>query len=144
MSIRSWLFVPGDSAAKIEKAGGSGADALILDLEDSVALTRKNEARQIVADSLQKRDAPVQYWVRVNPLTSGMILADLAAVAGAGPDGIVLPKAERGADVTTLSNYLDAFEAAARLAPNKIKILAIATETAASVFNLGSYDFRPA
>ena len=63
-----------------------------------------------------------------------MTLADLAAVTGAAPDGIVLPKSERGADVTTLSNYLDAFEAAAGLARNKIRILAIATETAASVF----------
>lgn len=142
MTNRSWLFVPGDSPAKIEKAGGSGADALILDLEDSVALPRKEEARKIVAETLFSRQAPVQYWVRVNPLSSGITLADLAAVAAAKPDGIVLPKSERGADVTTLSNYLDAFEAAAGIAPGHIKILAIATETAASVFNLGSYDLK--
>ena len=100
MIPRSWLFVPGDAPTKIGKAAGTGADALILDLEDSVAISRKPEARVVTSAGLKQRTPNLQYWVRVNPLDSGMTLADLTAVMPAGPDGIVLPKAESGADIT--------------------------------------------
>ena len=140
MTPRSWLFVPGDASAKIAKAAASNADALILDLEDSVALSRKKEARGIAATALRQRVSGAQYWVRVNPRASGMTLADLAAVIPAGPDGIVLPKSESGTDIVTLSHYLDAFEAAASLAPGRTRILPIATETPGSVFNLDTYN----
>jgi len=140
MIPRSWLFAPGDAPAKIGKAAGTGADALILDLEDSVAISRKPEARVVTSAGLKQRTPNLQYWVRVNPLDSGMTLADLTAVMPAGPDGIVLPKAESGADITTLSHYLDAFEVVAGLTPGQTKILPIASETPASVFNLGTYN----
>ena len=140
MTPRSWLFVPGDAPTKIAKAAASGADALILDLEDSVALSRKKEARGIAATALRQRLSGTQYWVRINPLSSGMTLTDLAAVIPANPDGIVLPKSESGTDIVTLSHYLDAFEASASLAPGRIRILPIATETPGSVFNLGTYN----
>jgi citrate lyase subunit beta/citryl-CoA lyase len=140
--MRSWLFVPGDSEAKIAKGRGSGADALILDLEDSVALSRKGEARAIVAAALLgARDGP-QIFVRINPLSSGMALADLAAVMSAGPDGIVLPKTDSGADVTLASHWIDAFEAAAGIVRDRTKILPIASETGKSVFSLGTYSDR--
>jgi len=140
--MRSWLFVPGDSEAKIAKGRGSGADALILDLEDSVALSRKGEARAIVAAALlEARDGP-QIFVRINPLSSGMALADLAAVMSAGPDGIVLPKTDSGADVTLVSHWIDAFEAAAGIVRDRTKILPIASETGKSVFSLGTYSDR--
>jgi citrate lyase subunit beta/citryl-CoA lyase len=138
MSVRSWLFVPGDSEGKIAKAGGAGADVLILDLEDSVALPRKAAAREMVAAALGAPRGPKTY-VRINPLSSGLALADLAAVMPAAPEGIVLPKPESCADVDRLSDYLDAFEAAFGLAAGRTKILPIATETARSVFALGNY-----
>ncbi|HQT43914.1 MAG TPA: CoA ester lyase [Halothiobacillus sp.] len=141
MTPRSWLFIPGDSPAKIAKAAGSGADAVIFDLEDSVALPRKDEARSLVATTLnhaERANFP-QLWVRINPLTSGFALGDLAAVVPAGPAGIVLPKPDSATDVIKLSHYLDAFEATANISHGSTKILPIATETPASLFGLASY-----
>ncbi|HQT46070.1 MAG: CoA ester lyase [Acidocella sp. 20-63-7] len=139
MTPRSWLFVPADSVAKIAKATASGADAVILDLEDSVALANKPAARQAAAAALKHRPPGAALWVRINPLASGLALADLAAVLPGAPDGIVLPKPDSSADVAQLSHYLDAFEAAANLPVGQTKILPIATETPASLFNLGTY-----
>ena len=143
MSIRSFLFVPGDSERKHAKGLESGADALILDLEDSVASARKLVARQMVADLLRAHAGPrtPALWVRVNPLNEGGI-ADLAAVAGAGPDGIVLPKADGPADALRLHHMLDALEARDGVA-HRIRILPIATETAAAPFRLGEYARTP-
>ena len=93
--LRSLLFVPGDSEKKLAKIGECGADAVILDLEDSVATPNKKLARRLVAEFLaQNPQSPrtPQLWVRINPLDSGLALADLAAVAGFRPDGIMQPK----------------------------------------------------
>ncbi|MCB5944706.1 CoA ester lyase [Acidocella sp. KAb 2-4] len=139
MTPRSFLFVPADAPAKIAKAQASGADAVILDIEDSVALSAKPQAREVAAQTLAGPRAGPELWVRVNPLASGLALADLAAVIPHAPAGIVLPKPDSVADVVTLAHYLDAFEAAAGLAPGRTRILPIATETPASVFSLGSY-----
>lgn len=139
--VRSFLFVPGDSPRKVAKALGAGADALILDLEDSVAPEAKAAARDGVAAAL-RAGAPAggpALWVRINPFGTAEALPDLAAVAGAGPAGIVLPKCEGGADVDRLAHMLDALEARDGVAPGAIRILAIATETAAATFGLGSY-----
>lgn len=135
--MRSFLFVPGDSDRKFEKARTGDADALILDLEDSVALPAKAAARDCVATMLDApREGPALF-VRVNALDTGMTLTDLAAVMPHRPDGIVLPKCEGPEDLRTLANYLAAFEAAHGLGPTRI--LAIVTETAASLFTLGAY-----
>jgi citrate lyase subunit beta/citryl-CoA lyase len=138
MSLISWLFVPGDSEPKLSKAATSGADVLILDLEDSVALARKPAARGLVAASL-RAPRQQQIYVRINPLATDMALPDLAAIMPAAPDGIVLPKPDSGADVEKLALYLDAFEAAHHLTPGATKILPIATETAKSIFALNTY-----
>ena len=99
--IRSYLFVPADSAAKIPKALASEADAVILDLEDSVALADKPQARRLAAETLSgARGKPL--YVRTNAWDSGLIEADLAAVLAARPDGLVLPKSGSGADVKRL------------------------------------------
>lgn len=128
LSPRSLLFVPGDRPERMEKALGLGADALILDLEDAVAPAAKADARAAVAAFLAcPRTLPL--YVRVNPLASAFIDDDLAAVARHAPDGVVLPKAEGGASVAAL---------AARLGGDT-RILAIATETPAAIFALGSY-----
>ncbi|PKP91768.1 MAG: CoA ester lyase [Alphaproteobacteria bacterium HGW-Alphaproteobacteria-16] len=128
MRLRSLLFVPGDRPERMEKALGCGADALILDLEDSVTPAKKDGARAEVAGFLARTDTEVGLWVRINPLDSGMTRDDLAAARGA--DGIVLPKAASGTDVAAL---------AAMLGDEPARILPIATETPAAIFGLGSY-----
>jgi citrate lyase subunit beta/citryl-CoA lyase len=132
MRLRSLLFVPGDRPDRMEKALGAGADALILDLEDAVAPGAKPAARRAVADFLAA-ERRVPLWVRVNPLDSPEHAPDLEAVAGGRPDGIVLPKAEGGASVNALAERL------ARHGNEDARILAIATETPAAIFALGSY-----
>ncbi len=140
--MRSLLFVPGDSAAKLEKALGSGADALIIDLEDSVALSAKAAARatalSFLREARQKPGRPL-LLVRVNGLTTGLIDADLDAVMQGAPDGIVLPKAEGGADVSHLGAKLAVREAENDLPDGQTRIHAIATETAKGVFALGTF-----
>ena len=132
MRLRSLLFVPGDRPDRMEKALGAGADALILDLEDAVAPSAKAEARRQVARFLDGHNA-ANLWVRVNPLDSDECDKDLAAVLPAHPDGIVLPKAEGGVSVAELTRRLtERGNATAR-------ILAIATETPAAMFQLGTY-----
>lgn len=140
--LRSWLFIPGDSEKKLAKAAECGADAVILDLEDAVAPERKAMARDLVAAFLAatpRGRRPLQYWVRVNPYDTGMTLADLAAVAGGAPDGIMQPKIDGPADVARLSHHLDAFEAAHGIEPGSIRILPVATETARAPFALGDF-----
>ena len=146
--LRSLLFVPGDSERKLAKADGAGADALILDLEDSVAPERKPAARELVAAFLRERPRAgrtAELWVRINPLDGDLALADLAAVTAAAPDGVMLPKAQGAADVECLSHYLDALEAQAGLEPGAVGVIPVATETAAAPFALGTYgQARPA
>ena len=141
-TIRSFLFVPGDSERKLAKAGTSPVDALILDLEDSVAETRILIARQMVREYLTAhRDrSRCKLWVRVNPIHGPKALHDLAAIMPGAPDGIMLPKPDSAADAVLLDHYLTALEVACGVALGRTRILAVATETAASVFNLGSYQ----
>jgi citrate lyase subunit beta / citryl-CoA lyase len=132
MRMRSLLFVPGDRPDRMEKALKAGADALILDLEDSVAPAAKPEARKAVAAFLAANEAAA-LWVRINPLDGAEADKDLQAVLGAHPDGIVLPKAVGGASVSELARRLTERGNATA------KILAIATETPAAMFQLGTY-----
>jgi citrate lyase subunit beta/citryl-CoA lyase len=125
---RSWLFVPADSERKVAKALESEADALIFDLEDSVAPAEKAAARAVLKN-LPKRSGGAQWWVRVNPLASEYHKDDLEVLGIADIHGIVLPKAESGTDVIELSHRT-----------GTIPIHAIVTETAASLFNLLSYN----
>jgi citrate lyase subunit beta/citryl-CoA lyase len=132
MRLRSLLFVPGDRPERFDKAAASGADALILDLEDAVAPGGKAAARAAVAARLRAPRGDVAVFVRVNPLGTSLLDEDLAALGGLSPDGVVLPKAEGAASVRDL---------ATRLATVGIDtaILPIATETPAAIFQLGSY-----
>jgi citrate lyase subunit beta/citryl-CoA lyase len=140
--MRSLLFVPGDSERKFAKAMSSGADALILDLEDSVAPSGKTAARQTVRDAIEavrKQTSRPLIYVRVNPLDSGLIDADLDAVIPVQPDGVMLPKARGGQDIMHLSTKLAVREAENDLPDGGVLILPIATETAAALFQMGSY-----
>jgi citrate lyase subunit beta/citryl-CoA lyase len=140
--MRSLLFVPGDSPKKFEKAIDAGADALVLDLEDSVAPDAKMGARASVRDFLRSakrgKTAP-QLYVRVNALDSGLLDGDLDAVLAGAPDGIMLPKCNGGADAVLLDAKLAAREAIAGLPDNSTRVIALATETPAAIFALGTY-----
>ena len=127
MQPRSWLFVPADSEKKIAKALDSEADAIIFDLEDSVAAANKRDAREILKHLPQRSERP-QLWVRINPIGSEFHKDDLHLIGVADIHGIVLPKSESGADVTQLAHRT-----------GNIPIHAIVTETPASLFNLLSY-----
>jgi citrate lyase subunit beta / citryl-CoA lyase len=140
--MRSLLFVPGDSEKKLAKSLGAGADVLILDLEDSVAPDAKTKAREIVRDFMRSlsRDEPrPRLYVRVNALATGLVDADLDAVLAGTPEGIVLPKSAGGADVIALGAKLAPREAIVGLPDGSTKIIPIATETAVSIFGMGSY-----
>lgn len=140
--MRSFLFVPADSAKKLDKAMTSGADALIVDLEDSIALDGKEQARQSAAAFLKEvTAAPARPYllVRVNGLQTGLTDADLDAVAPAKPDAIMLPKAEGGAAVMHAEAKLAVREAVNGFPDGHIKILPIATETAAALFLMGTF-----
>lgn len=142
MSLRSMLFVPGDSERKLGKVADGPADALILDLEDSVAKDRLPLARGIVGEYLKasRGDARAQQlWVRINPLSTADALPDLAAIVGGAPDGIVVPKTNSGADATLLGHYLTALETREGVETGSIRILAVATETPTAMFTLGSF-----
>jgi citrate lyase subunit beta/citryl-CoA lyase len=139
---RSLLFAPGDSERKLAKAGASGADLVLLDLEDAVAAPNKAAARQLVAEHLRTAERAQPQWVRINPLDSDYALADLAAVVPARPDGIMLPKATR-AEAERLHHYLTALEAAAGLPIGGIRTIVVATETAPALFGLGDYAGCP-
>jgi citrate lyase subunit beta/citryl-CoA lyase len=137
--IRSWLFVPGDSERKFARASQGEADALILDLEDSVVPAAKEAARGTTRGMLEAPRGRQQRWVRVNALDTGLTLADLAAVMPARPDGIVLPKCAEGAMLRQVAHWLDAFEASQGIEAGRTGLVAIATETAPSLFGIGSY-----
>ncbi len=140
-TIRSFLFVPGDAPRKMEKALTVGADALILDLEDSVMPARKEAARRIIADfaAAQRGQPYFALWVRINPLATPDALPDLTAVMHAAPAGVVVPKIDGPADLIRLSHYLDALEAHHDLPAGSTRVLAVATETPAALFTLGDY-----
>lgn len=140
LRMRSWLFAPGDSDKKMGKAIASDADIALLDLEDSVVLARKAEARTMVAAAIASTGDKSRVWVRVNPLSSGLAQSDLDAVIASGPGGVFLPKAEGGHDIETLDAMLTANEEAAGIAPGTTKVAALVTETAAAMFTTGTYD----
>jgi citrate lyase subunit beta / citryl-CoA lyase len=140
--MRSLLFVPGDSTKKLEKSLSAGADALVLDLEDSVAANAKEAARGTVVDFLNKvRDFTPRpkLYVRVNALGTGLLDGDLDAVLKGAPDGIMLPKCGGGADATLLDAKLAAREAIAGLPDGSTRLIVLATETPAAIFTLGTY-----
>ncbi|MGX1305566.1 citrate lyase subunit beta/citryl-CoA lyase [Amorphus suaedae] len=140
--MRSWLFVPGDSERKLARALIAGADALILDLEDSVAPEAKDAARARVCAFLDSNCANLRdscVFVRVRDLRADGARADLEAVMRAAPDGIVLPKSVDGRDVARLDAMLTVCEAEHGLPDLATRIVAIATESAEALFGLASY-----
>jgi citrate lyase subunit beta/citryl-CoA lyase len=144
-SVRSWLFAPGDSEKKMEKAAAGTADVVILDLEDAVAQDGKARSRAMVSAFLaaapeEDRD---RLWVRINPLDGPHALADLAAVIPARPGGIMLPKSRGRADAELLDHYLSALEVSAGIERGSAKVIVLVTETAEGMFTTGTYKGAP-
>jgi citrate lyase subunit beta / citryl-CoA lyase len=140
MRLRSLLFVPGDSERKFARAKDCGADALILDLEDSVGSSQKATARALVAGLIDGARKPAWLFiVRINALDTGLALEDLAAVVKPGLDALLIPKVNDAADLEQMGHYLDALEAKAGMASGSVKLASVATETAKAMFALGSY-----
>ena len=140
MTLKSLLFVPGDSEKKMAKAASTGADALLLDLEDAVSQDRLPTARGLVLDYLKSHHrSHQQVWVRINPLNTPLALPDLVAVMTGKPDGIVLPKPLNASDVQQLDHFLSALEQREGIPSGHTRILPVATEVAGALFALDSY-----
>lgn len=136
--FRSLLFVPADSERKLQRCEAAGADALVLDLEDSVLPANKALARRQMQAHLAAAADRSRYWVRVNDLASGELAADLAAAVPAHPAGIVLPKILGPEDVAIVGHYLDVLEAEHGVPAGAIKLAVIVTETPAAVLRIGA------
>lgn len=145
IKMRSWLFAPGDSQKKIEKAAGGSADIILFDLEDAVAEEEKPKARELVSAFLksQSAEARQRLWVRVNPLEGPHTLTDLAAIMPGAPGGIMLPKSRGRHDVEALDHYLSALEVANGIEQGSTKVLVLVTETAEGMLNTGVYKDAP-
>ncbi|HSG96854.1 MAG TPA: CoA ester lyase [Woeseiaceae bacterium] len=133
---RSFLFVPGDSERKLEKATTAGADALIVDLEDAVAPAAKAAAREMTAAYVNDRD---DTWVRINPVATELWEADVDAVVPAQPAGIILPKPRHARDAVKLSEYIDVLENHHGIPHGQTKIIALCTEHPEALLTLHSY-----
>ena len=140
--MRSLLFVPGDSPRKLEKGLGSGADILLIDLEDSVAADNKETARRTTADfltSARAQESQPRLFVRINALDTGLTDDDLDTVMAARPDGIMLPKSASGQDVTHIDAKLAVREATFGVDDGSTEVVVVAAETAVSIFHMGTY-----
>ncbi|HEX3942452.1 MAG TPA: CoA ester lyase [Rhizomicrobium sp.] len=142
MILRSFLFVPADSEKKLAKARGSAADALILDLEDSVAAENRPKARAMVCEFLKERHSQ-SIWVRVNPLDAADFRSDIEAVVPGAPAGLVIPKPDGPHVLNVIDAHLITLETEAGLPIGGIKLLPVATETPAAVLSLGNYRSPP-
>jgi citrate lyase subunit beta/citryl-CoA lyase len=142
--MRSLLFVPGDRPERFAKAAASGADAVILDLEDAVVPERRPQARREVAHWLASAERAVPTWVRINPVDTPDALVDLAAIITGRPDGIVLPKARDGADVHRVDHWLEALEAQFGHPSGSILLMPLITESAGALLRAASFTSLPA
>lgn len=141
---RSWLFAPGDSERKMEKATAGPADIVLLDIEDAVAEGEKPRARSMIAAFLNAHPQDrARLWVRINPLQGPHALADLAAIMPARPGGIMLPKSRGRADMELLDHYLTALEAAFGIPAGATRVIVLATETPEGMLSTGSYAGIP-
>jgi citrate lyase subunit beta/citryl-CoA lyase len=141
MIYRSLLFAPGDSGRKIDKALASSADAIILDLEDSVTPENRPAARELIVQALTEHGAHHRdrLWVRINPVSTEDCLDDLAAVTVPGLAGVMVPKPDSAQDIDAVSHYLSALERKAGLPRGDVKILSVMSETAQAFLSASTY-----
>jgi citrate lyase beta subunit len=135
-SRRALLYMPGDDRRKIEKATTLGVDCICMDMEDGVAITRKTEARAVIAQAMKELDfGKSERCIRINSFGSGFEKFDLAAALATNPDSIVVPKIESARQVKETSEYIEMYELSARLAPGSLRML-VGVETAKGILNL--------
>lgn len=145
MKIRSWLFVPGDSEAKLAKVAGCGADVVVVDLEDAVALPAKPAARSLARHWLETHRQRVlagggfQRWVRINPVGGHFWRDDLAEVMRGQPDGVVLPKAMGLDQLRMVAAEIYELEGRCGVQPGSTRILPMVGETPLSALSIGEY-----
>jgi citrate lyase subunit beta/citryl-CoA lyase len=140
--MRSLLFIPADDERKLAKGLGSGADCLLIDLEDSVSAARKPEGRKLAAAfvaAARNATKRPRLFVRINAHATGMVGDDLDAVMPSQPDGIMLPKSQSGDDVALLSAKLAVREAESGFGDGATRIIPVTTETARALFHMDSY-----
>jgi len=142
MILRSLLFVPADSEKKLAKSQSSPADALILDLEDSVAAQNRPKARGLVKEFLKEKHSQ-SIWVRINPLGSEDFIRDVESVVVSNPVGLVIPKPDGPQTLREIDNHISTREAKADVPHGSIKLLPVATETPEAVLTLGEYRNPP-
>ncbi|MBV9989992.1 MAG: CoA ester lyase [Alphaproteobacteria bacterium] len=142
MITRSYLFVPADSEKKLAKGAASEADALILDLEDSVAAANRPKARLMVREFMKSAHRP-QIWVRINPLGSEDFIRDIEAVASCRPAGLVVPKPDGPHALNVIDAHLITRETQAGIPHGAIKLLPVATETPVAALSLQDYRSPP-
>ena len=142
MILRSLLFVPADSEKKLAKARGAAADALILDLEDSVAGENRPKARELIREFLTEEHAQ-SIWVRINPLGSQDFIRDVEAIVASNPAGFVIPKPDGPHILNVIDAHILTRESLAGLPAGGIKLLPVATETPTAVLSLGDYRSPP-
>jgi len=144
MKMRSWLFAPGDSERKMQKAVESATDVVIFDLEDAVATENKPAARKMIRSFLDANPAARgRIYVRVNPLDGPYTLEDLAAIMPGRPGGIMLPKAYGRQDVEALDKYLSALEVANGIEQGTTPVIVLLTEVAECMFHAGDFKGAP-
>ena len=144
IAARSWLFAPGDSEKKMQKAMDGPADIVLYDLEDAVTPENKPLARQMIHDFIKANPAQRQrLWVRINPFDGPYTLSDLAAIMPAYPGGIMLPKVYGRADVEKLDHCLSALEVANGIEEGTTPVIVLVTETAEGMFHTGDYKGAP-
>lgn len=141
---RSLLFVPADSERKLAKAATAGADALILDLEDAVALDNKATAREGLPGFIAGYGGSSQIWVRINDLGFTDVLDDIRAAVIPGVTGLVVPKVNGPDELLRVTHYVEMMERVRGLTPGSVRLLPICTETPQAVLRLPEYAARPA
>jgi citrate lyase subunit beta-like protein len=135
-SRRALLYMPGDDRRKIEKATTLGVDCICMDMEDGVAITRKTDARAVIADAMKALDfGSAERCIRINSVGSGFEKFDLAAAVATNPDAIVVPKVESAAQVRSISEYIEMYEVSGRMPVGTIRML-VGVETAKGILNL--------
>jgi citrate lyase subunit beta-like protein len=135
-SRRALLYMPGDDRRKIEKAATLGVDCICMDMEDGVAITRKTEARAVIAQAMKDLDfGTAERCIRINSFGSGFEKFDLAAAVATNPDSIVVPKIESARQIKELSEYIEMYERSSETEIGMIRML-VGVETARGILNL--------
>src|SRR5512146_2077186 len=115
-SRRALLYMPGDDRRKIEKATTLGVDCICMDMEDGVAITRKVEARAVIAQAMRELDfGNAERCIRINSFGSGLEKFDLVAAVATNPDAIVVPKIETARQVKEISEYIEMYELSSKM-----------------------------